>query len=142
MSDREKCNPCQSSRSATPPSPPSGGVPEADASPPRICFFRHTSLLQMPEPWREALRHLGEDLDDMTLESYGLVPEAPNSLATTRARVHALALELATSGRQLEEMAAEPEASQLVGAEVCLCRLAGRLAAQVKEVARRLAAAR
>ena len=107
----------------------------------RICFFRHTSLLQVPESGREALRHFGEDLDDMTLERHGLVPEARDSLTTTRARVHALALEAATCARQLEELAAEPEASHLVEAEVRLCELAGRLAPQVKEVSRRLSAA-
>jgi len=104
----------------------------------RICFFRHTSLLQVPESMRGALRHFGEDLDDMTLEHYGLVPEAPDSLATTRLRVRALALELGTCGRQLEDLAAEPDASQLVEAEVRLCELAGRLAPQVKEMAGRL----
>ena len=63
-----------------------------------------------------------------------------DSLTTTRERLHALALDLGTSGRQLEELAAEPEGSQLVEAEVRLCELAGRLASKVKEVARRLAA--
>jgi len=108
----------------------------------RICFFRHTSLLQVPEAWRSALRHLGEDLDDMTLETYGLVPEAPDSLTTTRLRLRALALELGTCAQQLEDLAAEPQASELVDAEVRLCELAGRLASKVKEVSRRLAAAR
>jgi len=113
-------------------------------TPPADCFFRHTSLLQVPQSWRGALRHLGEALDDVTLEIYGLVPEAPDSLATTVERLRAIADDLATSARQLEELAAEPEASELVEAEVALCRLAGRWAPKVKElvkeVLRRLAA--
>jgi len=140
MSDREKCNLCSPSNPS--PTQPSGDEPEPSVpSEPEICFFRHTSLLQLPEPWRGAVRQLGEALDDFSLEIYGLVPEAPDSPTTTRLRLCALALELATCGRQLEELAAEPEASELVEAEVRLCRLAGRLASQVKEVARRLTAA-
>jgi len=140
MSSREKCNACNSFPTTSSPSHCSGDVPEADASNPEICFFRHTSLLQVPARWRGVARRVGETLDDETLEIYGLVPEAPDSLTTTRERVYALALDLGTSGRQLAELAAEPEGSQLVEAEVRLCELAGRLATQVKEVARRLAA--
>ena len=139
MSDREKCNPCNPS----PSSPASGDVPEPSspvASEPEVCAFRHTSLLQAPVAWRGALRHLGEALDDVSLEIYGLVPEASDSLTTTRARLRAIGADLGTCGRQLAELAAEPEGSELVEAEVRLCQLAGRLASQVKEVSRRLAA--
>jgi len=119
MSDREKCNSCFF----------------RDTS-----FFRDTALLHLPQAWRGAVRQLGETLDDVTLEIWGLVPEAPDSLATTVARLHAIAADLCVCGQQLEDLAAEPDAAQLVEAEVRLCELAGRMAPQVKELARRLAA--
>jgi len=141
MRDREKCNPCNPS----PSSPSPGEVPAAEASHPEISAFRHTSLLQVPVAWRGAMRHLGEAVDDVLLEIHGLVPEAPDSLSTTLERLRAITLDLGTSARQLDELAAEPEASELVEAEVRLCELAGRWAARVRElvqeVSRRLAAA-
>ena len=149
MSDREQSSnpssdtPTSGSTSSDPPPESSSGTPSnpSGAAPVvEVCFFRYASLLHIPEHWRGAFRNLGETIHDVTLEIWGLAPEAPDSLTTTLKRLQALADDLFTTGEQLEELAAEPEGAHLVPAEVRLCRLAGRLARQVKELARQLAA--
>ena len=97
-------------------------------------------MVHIPQHWRGAFRELGKTLHDVTLEIFGVAPEAPDSLTTRVKRMQAFGDDLRTTGEQLEELAAEPEGAHLVEAEVRLCRLAGRLAAKVKELARRLAA--
>jgi len=105
---------------------------------PQVCFFRHSALVNLPGSWRISLTQLGIALFDLCLELYGQAPETRSSLETTRAVLLAIALDLRTAHEQLEEVAVAVQLSELQPEESRLCRAAGSLAPQVRELSEAL----
>lgn len=100
----------------------------------RVSFFRSAALLNLPEPSRIVLDHLGLALYDLTLEVFGQVPEAPDGLEITRRLLLGIASDLRTAEDQLTELALAAEESEIVAEELRLRRFAGQLAPRLREV--------
>lgn len=123
MSSQEQCNP-----------PPDSTAPLD----PRVSMFQQIALLQVPQPCRGPLHHLGTLLFNWSLETFGIANEESSSQAITARRLEALTEDLRSIGRQLNAIGHEPESSQVDRAELALCDAAGLLAPTVFQVAKKL----
>jgi len=103
---------------------------------PDVCVFRHVALLQVPEPSRQPLRHLGNLLFDWSMETFGIANEEPDTEAITARRLQAIGEDLETAGRQLAALSLEPEGSEVGRVEQTMCDRAGDLAPSVLRLAR------
>lgn len=106
----------------------------------RVCFFRHSALLNLPEALRVTLAHLGEGLTNAALEIYGTAPEAPDGLEETRRLVLSISKALQTAGDQLRELDESAVESEIVAEELRIRRFCGRVAPQVAGICSALVA--